>query len=186
MVVTFRRRRSALSRGERVWRVEDDALVSVGSSGREKRYLWREIVSVRLYCDPTPVKPWRYVFELQPKHQRRVVIDNGHCVSRGVFEDRSASYTPFVRAALERLQAVKPSLRVLIGETPKRYFLLLLGALVLLAIVAYALIAMRTPFDALPYAGAVKLFVMAVLAAVFWRWVVGIVPRGVPRFAVRR
>ncbi len=50
-----------MSRGEREWRVEDDALVSRGVSGHERRYPWRDIVSVRLFHEPSRFRPWRYV-----------------------------------------------------------------------------------------------------------------------------
>ncbi|MBL8537292.1 MAG: hypothetical protein JNM59_07790 [Hyphomonadaceae bacterium] len=182
--MSYRKRRGALSRGEREWRVEEDALVTEGPSGRTRRYLWRDFAGVRLYCDPAKDRPWRFVFELQPKDRRRIVIDNAHFVSRGLYEDRSADYTPFVRAAVSRLASTKPGLRVLIGETPRRYFLLILAGLLALCGAAYAMIALRTPLDALPFAGVVKLAVMALLAAAFWRWVVGIVPRGVPADAI--
>ena len=101
---------------------------------------------------PSRFRPWRYVFELQPRHARKIVIDNAHYVSPGQFEDRSASYTPFVRAALARLAIENPKARALIGETPKRYFFLLLLALLALGGLAFALVAVRTPVDALPYA----------------------------------
>jgi hypothetical protein len=182
--VIYRRRRGAISRGEREWRVEEDALVTRGASGGERRYRWADIVSVRLYHDPARFRPWRYVFELQPNHQRKIVIDNAHFVGQGDFEDRSAGYSPFVRAALTRLAAENPKVRALIGETQKRYFFLLLGALIALGALAYALVAVRTPLDALPYAGLIKFGVILLMLPVFWRWVIRAVPRGVPLDAV--
>lgn len=176
---TYRKRRGSLSRGEREWRVEGDALCTRGPTGRERRYLWSEIVSVRLYQEPRVGRPWRFVFELQPKHQRRIEIDNAHFVARGDYEDRSATYTPFVRAALERLASARPQMRALIGETPRRYFALLLGGLLALCALAYALVVVRTPLDTLSYAPLLKLGVIVALVFVFWRWVVGAVPRGV-------
>jgi len=177
--VTYRRRRGAVSRSEREWRVEDDALVTRGSTGREKRYLWRDVVSVRLCHEPARQRPWRYVFELQPKHQRKVVIDNGHYLAPGAFDDRSESYTPFVRAAVARWAAEHPKGRVLIGETPKRYFFLLIAALVALSVLAYVLVAVPTPLDSIPYSGLVKLTIVLLMLPVFWRWVLKAMPRGV-------
>jgi hypothetical protein len=177
--VIYRRRRDAISRSEREWRVEDDALVTRGGSGRERRYRWRDIVSVRLLHDPARSKPWRYVFELQPKHERKIVIDNCHFVGSREFEERSDSYTPFVRAALARWAVAHPKGRALIGETPKRYFFLLIGALIGLGALAYVLVAVRTPLDALPYANLVKFGVILLMLPVFWRWVLRSMPRGV-------
>jgi hypothetical protein len=180
----YRRRRGPLSRGERVWRVEDEALVTRGSKGRERRYPWKEIVSVRLYCEPARGRPWRYVFELQPLHHNRIVLDNAHFLSAGVYEDRSESYTPFVRAALAQLAQRNPKARALIGETQKRYFFMLLGALVGVSALAIALIALPTPLDALAFAVWAKLILILVLLPVFLYWVLKAMPRGVPLDAV--
>lgn len=169
-----------MSRGEREWRVEEDALVTRGASGHERRYLWRDIVSVRLFHEPASNRSWRYVFELQPRHQRKIILDNAHFLARGSYEERSESYTPFVRAALARVAAAKPGLKVLIGETPKRYFFLLLAALIGFCALAYALIAIRTPFDAWEYASLAKLVIILLMLPILWRWVLGSMPRGVP------
>lgn len=176
--VIYRRRRSAVSRSEREWRVEADALVTRGGSGRERRYLWRDVIGVRLCSDPTRYKPWRYVFEIQPRHGRKVEIDNAHCTGVGAFEERSAEYARFVRAALERVATENPKARALIGETPRRYFFLLLAALLGLGALALGLVAVRTPLDALPYAGLIKLGIILAMLPIFWRWVIGAMPRG--------
>ncbi len=182
--VVYRRRRSAVSRSERLWRVEADALVTRGGSGREKRYAWTDIVSVRLRAEPARFRPWRYVFEMQPRHARKIIIDNAHYVGSGKFEDRSVSYTPFVRAALARVAAGNPKARALIGETQKRYFVLLLAALLGLSALALTMVAVRTPLDALPYAGLLKLGVIALMLPIFWRWVIGAMPRGIALDAI--
>jgi hypothetical protein len=182
--VIYRRRGSAISRSEREWRVEDDALVTRGSSGRERRYRWRDIVSVRLLHDPNRARPWRYIFELQPKHARKIVIDNAHYTGERTFEERSETYTPFVRAAVARWAEVHPKGRALIGETPKRYFFWLIGALLGLAILSYILVAVPTPLDALPYAALVKFGIILLMLPFFWRAVLKIVPRGVSPDAI--
>lgn len=183
MTATYRRRKSAFSRAEREWRVDEDALVSV-SGGGEQRTPWRDIVGVRLCFEPTRFKPWRYIFELQPRHARKIVIDNAHYISPGNFEDRSVSYTPFVRAALNALAAANPKARALIGETPKRYFFLLLTALLGLGALAFVLVAVPTPLDALPFSAIVKFAIVILMLPVFWRWVIRAVPRGVALDAV--
>jgi hypothetical protein len=177
--VTYRRRRSAISRGEREWRVEPEALVTRGASGAERRYPWKEMVSVRLFHEPAGHRPWRYVFELQPKHRRKIVIDNAHYVERRAYKDRSDSYTPFVRAALAQLATENPKARALIGETPKRYFFLLVTALIVLGVLAFVLATVSTPIDHLAYAGLLKFGVIALMLPVFWGWVIRAMPRGV-------
>jgi hypothetical protein len=178
--VTYRRRRNALSRGEREWRVEEDALVSVGSSGTEKRYPWAEMQNVRLCAVPARFRRWRHVFELQPRRGGKLVIDNANYLGPGRYEERSDAYGAFVRAAIDRLSAAKPGMRALIGETPRRYFFLLLVALLVLCVAAYILIAVPTPIDDLPYAMLIKLGLVLLMLPVFWRWVLGAMPRGVP------
>ncbi len=173
-----------MSRSEREWRVEPDALVTRGGAGREKRYRWRDIVSVGLYRDPAPNRPWRYVFELQPRDARKIIIDNAHCVNRGDFEERSDSYAPFVRAAVHSLAAANPKVRALVGDTGKRWFFLLIGALIALGVLAYLLATVHTPIDALPYAGLIKLAIILLMLPVFWRWVLQALPRGVPLDAI--
>jgi hypothetical protein len=177
--IIYRRRGGAVSRSEREWRVEDDALITRGGTGRERRYRWSDIVSVRLCSSPTRAQPWRYVFELQPKHQRKIVIDNAHYLGAREFEERSAAYTPFVRAAVARWAAQHPHGKALIGETPKRYFFLLLLALIAFCGLAFVLVAVPTPLDSVPYIGLIKLGIILLMLPVFWRWVLGSMPRGV-------
>jgi hypothetical protein len=176
--VVYRRRRNALSRGEREWRVEEDALVSVGISGGEKRYPWSEIQNVRLCAAPGRFRRWRYVFELQPRRGGKLVIDNASYLAPGRYEERSDAYGAFVRASLNRLSAAKPDMHALIGETPRRYFFLLLVSLIALCVAAYVLIAVRTPIDDLPYAMLIKLGLVLLMVPAIWR-VLGAMPRGV-------
>ena len=176
--VIYRRRRNAITRGEREWRVEDDALVAVASTGAEKRFAWSDIKAVRLCAQPARFRRWRYVFELQPRRGGKVVIDNASYLSVGRYEERSDMYGPFVRAAIDKLSVTKPDMRVLIGETPKRYFFLLLASLVVLCAAAYVLVAVRTPIDGLPYAMLIKLALVLLMLPVLWR-ILGAMPRGV-------
>jgi hypothetical protein len=182
--IVYRRRRNAMSRSEREWRVEDDALVTRGNSIRERRYLWKDMASIRLCAEPARDRPWRYVFELQPKHKRKILIDNAHYISAGSYQDRSATYTPFVRAAAERFATAKPGAQALIGETPKRYFFLLLLALVALGGLAFVLATVRTPLDQYGFAPLLKVAVILAMLPVFWRWVIKSMPRGVPIDAI--
>ena len=176
--VVYRKTRHALSRGEREWRVEDDALVVVGSTGTEKRFPWQDMQTVRLCAQPARFRRWRYVFELQPRRGGKLVIDNASYRSLGRYEERSDAYGVFVRAAIGRLSAAKPDMTALIGETPRRYFLLLLASLLALCAAAYVLIAVRTPIDDLPYAMLIKFALVLLMIPAIWR-VLGTMPRGV-------
>lgn len=182
--IVYRLRRNPMTRGEREWRVEEEALVSVSASGRERRVAWRDVICVRLCHEPARRRPWRYVFEMQPRAGRKIEIDNAHLTALGAYEDRSASYSAFVRAALARIAAYNPNAKALIGETPRRYFVLLLASLLGLGAAAVALTALPTPLDGLPFATLAKLGAILLLAFVFWRWVIGAMPRGVSLDAV--
>jgi hypothetical protein len=182
--VIYFRRRSAIARSEREWRVEEDALVSRGGSGAEKRFAWTDFVSIRLCHEPARQRPWRYVFELQPRKGSKLVIDNAHYVSVNRFEDRSTTYTPFVRAALRRLAVAQPGAKALIGETPKRYFFLLLFALMAFGAIAFALIVVPTPLDQLPFANIAKFVIILLMLPIFWAWMLKALPRGVPLDAI--
>lgn len=169
-----------MSRSEREWRVENDALVTRGNSIRERRYLWKDMASVRLCAEPARDRPWRYVFEMQPKHKRKIVIDNAHFISAGSYQDRSSTYTPFVRASIEKFAESNPQAQALIGETPKRYFFLLLLALIAFGGLAFVMATARTPLDQFAWAPLVKFAVVLAILPVFWRWVIKAMPRGVP------
>ncbi len=175
----YRKRRNPMARGEREWRVETDALVSIAASGRVRRYRWDQIVSVRLCREPLRARPWRYVFAMQRKDGGKTEIDNAHLLSIGLFEDRSDRFSPFVRAALARIGAANPRARALIGETRKRYFFLLLLSLLGFGALAVTLILAPTPIDRLAYSAPIKLGIILVTVLIFWRWVIGAMPRGV-------
>lgn len=177
--MTYKRRHNPLARGEREWRAEEKDLVTRSAAGRERRLPWREVASVRLCHEPARGRPWRYVFEIQPRHGARIELDNAHLVRRGLYEDRSAAFSPFVRAAIARVAAESPNARALIGETPKSYFFLLLASLLGFCAMAITLSVVRTPLDALPFANPIKLALVLLTLPIFWRWVVGAMPRGV-------
>lgn len=182
--LTYRKRRNPMARGEREWRIEADALVSVSSSGRKRAFPWKQVVSVRLCHDPLRARPWRYVFALQCKDGGKVEIDNAHLLAVGSFEDRSDCFSPFVRVALARIGAANPRARALIGETPKRYFVLLLLSLLGSGALAVGLMLAPTPLDGLAYALPIKLGIILLTLPIFWRWVLSAMPRGVALDAV--
>jgi hypothetical protein len=182
--ITYSRRRNQVSGGEREWRIEDDALVMRRPGGGEKRTPWRDILGVRLYHEALRNRPWRYAFELHTRQGARIVIDNAHCIAGSQFEERSSRYTPFVRAALARIAAANPKARLLIGETQKRYFFLMLMGLLAIAALALALMVIPTPLDATPLALPVKLGLVLSLLPLFWVGVLRSLPRGAALDAV--
>ena len=100
-------------------------------------------------------------------------------MSRGAYEERSGTYTPFVRRSGRWFSREKPTRPRADRETSKRYFFLLIGALLGLGALAFVMIAVRTPIDALPYANLIKFGVILLMLPMFWRWVLKVLPRGV-------
>jgi len=182
--ITYSRRRGRVSRGEREWRVEDDALVMCRPGGGQKRTLWKDVVGVRLYHEALRNRPWRYAFELHTREGARIVVDNAHWLSANEYEERSSRYTPFVRAALARIAVANPKARLLIGETQKRYFFLMLAGLLAIAALALALTVIPTPLDATPFALPVKFALVLSLLPLFWIGILRSLPRGAPLDAV--
>ena len=180
----YRYRRGPVSRGEREWRAEAEALVLRSPSGRVRRHKWKDVVTVRLYQAPAPGRPWRHVFEVRTKHERPCRIENAHFAGASGYEDRTAQYLPFVRAALVQLGRSNPRARALVGDTGKRYFFLLLVGLMVAGAAAYALIATPTPLDGLPQSGLIKLLAILALPAIFWLVVLRALPRGVALDAI--
>lgn len=164
--------------------MESSALVIQSAAGHTRRLDWKDVVGVRLCREPMPFRPWRYVFEIQPKQGRKIEIDNAHYVGPRVFEERSADFSTLVHGALARLRAENPRARALIGETPKRYFFLLLVGLLGLGGLAIALTIFPTPLDSAPYATPLKLAIVLLMLPIFWRWVLGAMPRGVALDAI--
>ena len=177
--VTYRSRPSAISRGEREWRVEDSGLATQGLLGRERRLPWCEIASVRLARAPKVKRPWRHVCEIKLRNGRKIVIDNAHFCGKGCFENRSAAYSEFVRSAGSRLAKANPRARALIGETPLHFFIMLLAALLGFCVIAFGLIAFPTVLDTLPYALLIKLGIVLAMLPLFAWWIIRATPHGV-------
>ena len=177
---SYIQKRNALAHGDREWRIEPDALVAVGARGQKRCANWKDVKCVRLGPAPTRLKPWRHVFEMRLKDGRSITIDNAHCAKLAVFEDRSDSYAPFVRAALSRIHAANPKVRALIGQSKWRHGLFMVMALMGLAAAAVALILVPTPFDAAPATALIKLLLVLLMLPTFAIWCLKAFPRGAP------
>jgi hypothetical protein len=177
--VTYCRRASRMSRGEREWRVEERGLATRGALGRDRCVAWGEIANVRLCRAPKMHRPWRHVFEITPKHGRKIVIDNVHMIAPGEFEDRSESYCAFVRAATERLAIANPRAKARVGDTPLHYFVMLILALLGFGLLAFGLTVFPTALDRLPNASMIKFAIVVAMVPLFAWWMIAAMPRGV-------
>jgi hypothetical protein len=175
MIAIYRKRDTLFDKGETEWRVEDDALVRKTPDGTETRYPWAEVVAVRVRANPTMAKSWLHQTTIATTHTR-FAIDNSHFVGLSEFEDRSADYSPFVRAALDRIAENAPAARVEIGAAQVSFWLQVLfmsASFVMLALVFFYI-----PLPApLPLAVIVKLGVIVYLMTLLPRWLRGSRPR---------
>ena len=159
----YRRRHNALSRGSASGVSRTGAGVR-RRFGHVRRWAWKDFVSVRLCHEPTRFKPWRYTFHAQFKSGEKwssimAIMSAPAALKNGARLTRRSC------ALLARLH--KPTRTSANRETQKRYFFMVLGALVGLCGLAYVLVVARTPLDGLPFSGALKLPDLAMLP-LFW------------------
>jgi len=175
MIAIYRKRDNIFDKGETEWRVEDDALVRKSADGIETRFPWNDVVAVHVRANPTMAKRWLHQCIIAT-HHAQLTIDNSHFVAVSDFEDRSASYSPFMRAALERIAAQAPGTRFEIGAAPTWFWLQVLFMGAGLAALAAVLIYIPLPAP-LPLAVIVKLGIIAYMFTLLPRWFRGSWPR---------
>lgn len=177
MTITYSKRENAFEKGQHVWSVEDDCLIWTRPSGDSLTLLWKDVGAVRAAFTPSRLKRWRHVFELTTRKGSRLLIDNGHFRAIGDFEDRSASFIPFVLACLDRVIAHAPDAKASVGESPGGYMAQLAFAGSMLALMTYVLIVLPTPLGWLII---VKLLLIAAMIPLAIRWAIRSRPRKAP------
>jgi hypothetical protein len=170
-MIAYRKRQNVFEKKEREWRVEPDALVFRDAEGRELREAWRDAVAVRLRYAPSRFKTWLYITEISFKSGRSWTIDNSHFAGFADFEDRTATYTPFVHAVLERLAANAPDIKAYSGTTMISYVAQI--GIVAIAFAALAAVFLSIPvFESSdPWWLVAKLAIIAVMIPPFITWV---------------
>jgi len=175
MPVIYRKRENLFERGEREWRVEDDSLVCRMPDGTERRTPWSDVAALQLRFYPTMTKPWLHQVALQTRGGR-IAIDNGHFSEIASFDDRTATYAPFLRAMLTQIKVKTPNVRVHFGSRPGAFWaqmifvslsLIMLGAVLLF-------IPLPAPF---PLVVVAKLGVIVYGIAMMPRWIAKNLPR---------
>jgi len=175
MPAVYRKRENLFEKGEREWRVENDALVCRMPDGTERRVPWTEIKALQLRYYPTMAKPWLHQITIQTP-RTRVTIDNGHFAGVADFEDRTASYAPFLRATLTQIQAQAPGVRVHFGSQSGPFWAQL--AFVSLSLIVLAAVLLLLPLPApFPVVVIVKLGVILYGLAMLPRWIRKNLPR---------
>jgi hypothetical protein len=180
----YRKRQSIFDAAEHEWRITPDSIVVRDSTGFEVSHSWREAASVELSFAPTQMKPWRYRCRIVFRDGARVEFDNAHFEGIADFEDRSASYSPFVREALARISAAAPDAKVHVGYGATSYTANVVFVGVAFAFLAAILVFLPLPLGAWPVTAIVKLALIASMLPLFFRWLRWSRPRDVPIAAV--
>lgn len=167
MTVSYSKRRNLFEPGETEWRVEDDALVVQTADARLARYPWSELKGMRLGYAPTRLKTRRNDLVLTFSDGRSVEVDNQHFAGVGDFEDRSATYVPFVRAVLAKA-GDHPNLMVRVGATPLSYALNLTFVLIALAAMLTVLVLLPVDFGVFLI---LRIFIVATMLPTLYRWI---------------
>jgi len=122
---------------ERTYRLSDDALTWQDADGNG-RLAFADVHQVRLSADPSFGKD-RSRCTLLDREGHKLKLDSKHFKELGTLEDRSSTYTPFVRALLQRVAAAAPHARFVAGSTA--VWAVWVGLTVVYAIVILLLIA---------------------------------------------
>jgi hypothetical protein len=183
-MIAYRKRHNVLEKGEREWRVEDDALILRDAAGHETRKAWRDVTDIRLRQAPSRFKTWLHICELRFKDGTRWSIDNAHFAGFADFQDRSGTYGPFVRAVLARISAEAPHVRAYAGTTMAAY-------IAQIAVVAFAFAALAALFLTIPvfetsdpWWVTLKLVIIAAMLPPFVGWVRSNYPRKIALDAI--
>jgi hypothetical protein len=128
---------------EAIWRLTPDALELQGGPTAAPdvvmRFPYRDIVGVRLSYAPSRADSARYRCDLTMRSGGKIAILSTHYAGFADFEDRAATYAPFVRALIARVAAANPSTRFRSGKNPIVYLAEHLFLLAMVALLVFVL-----------------------------------------------
>lgn len=138
----YEKRESILETAPRVWRIEPDALVHAFPRGGEFRLPWSEVRRVRLRYAPTEYKRWRYIFSIDGRRGRGMSFDNSHYLGVADFEDRSAAFSAFVSAVLDKVAERAPKAKLYLGSSVLNYTVLMASMLIPMAALCWLILSL--------------------------------------------
>lgn len=171
----YRQRRNFFEKAEWEWAATPGGLRVTDHHGQAFLTPWGSVAAVRVAYAPTRYKPWRHLLEFRLADGRKLTVDNVHFKGVADFENRSDSYTPFVRAALSELGRNSPKVRVRAGAAPVGYWVSAIFVLTVFAVLAAILLAI--PIDIIPGIAWLKMGLIAVSLPVLAFWFVRARPR---------
>jgi hypothetical protein len=111
---------------EAIWRLGADTLELQGgpTAGPDVvlRFPYRDVVSVRLSYAPSRADSVRYRCDLRLRSGQRLAILSTHYAGIANFEDRGATYVPFVRSLVDRVAVANPHASFRSGKSPIAYW----------------------------------------------------------------
>lgn len=140
----YAKRVSFFEKGEQTWTVTPEALLWSIPRGTTESLAWRDITEVRLGFEPTRFKWDRYRLSLTARGGRLWSIDNQHFAGVGDFENRSATFVPFMLACVERIAALSPRARARLGSSSASYWTQLIFVATMFALLVLVLILLPT------------------------------------------
>jgi hypothetical protein len=128
---------------EAIWRLQPDALELQGgpTAGPDvvMRFPYRDVVGLRLSYAPSRADHARYRCDLRMRSGQQVAILSTHYAGIGDFEDRAATYGPFMRSLIARVVAANPAASFRSGSKPLAYWAEHLFLLAMVAFMVFAL-----------------------------------------------
>jgi hypothetical protein len=115
--------RLSLASEEATYRLSEDALHCTTAKGT-RTLPFAEIGMVRVYESPGQTSLFGQIAPafarcvIRPRRGRAIVLSSKHFIGFGRFDDRSATFRPFVDTLLARLGSAHPGARLLAGMPP--------------------------------------------------------------------
>ncbi len=181
-MITYSQRRNLFEKSEWTYTVRDDGLLVRDQRGHETLLAWGDVAAVRISYAPSRSKSWRHVLVLTMRNRVRWEIDNTHFKGIADFENRSASYTPFVQAVIAQLAAKSPAAEARLGAQPISYWFSVLSLSLLFLILGSVLVSV--PIGGIPGIAWVKLAIILVMLPVLVLWAKRAYPREVKLDAI--
>ncbi|MCC6888830.1 MAG: hypothetical protein IT536_09870 [Hyphomicrobiales bacterium] len=112
--------RANVLESEGIWRLDADALELRGgpTAGPDVRlrFPYRDVTGVRLSYAPSRADAARYRCDITLRSGQRLAIVSTHYAGFADFEDRAATYIPFVRELIAKVAAANPRARFRSGK----------------------------------------------------------------------
>ncbi|WP_306251767.1 hypothetical protein [Parvularcula sp. IMCC14364] len=175
----YRRRHSFLDRVERVYRLEEEAVIEIRPQKKIEIRL-DDVVEFRLCHLPTTEKPNRYMTTIKNSKGECIQFDNMHYRAKGGLEERSLAYRDFVEPLVAALRAENPNLLVRSGGARWYYILRMMEGLGLALAVMLGILFIPMTDGWFSAIGILKIVAVLALLPLAVRWAIKIRPKLYP------